>query len=263
MPVLTTEVVANVPQTEGRRYSQYSIILVNNSGYSANVYLVGFSVAGAKDIFAQETFTMPPNGVSIFNYPALIDFAQFIFYESMNRVTVQMFAINENNDYIDIPISPSVARRITSDFRENILLTAAEQAVLSYRRVPSFTLPEQFGAALYAQGVEIISSLPVRYRIIQGGTIDGSFQFFPTPTTAIPADHTALQVNFTCTTVIGGEVVFEGQTYGASEAYFNAIIPFEDNTLANLPEEQPLTLVVSAMDGPDQIFVTFRMLEEW
>ncbi|GIP25926.1 hypothetical protein J23TS9_10560 [Paenibacillus sp. J23TS9] len=263
MPVLTTEIIANVTQTTSRGYSQYTLILVNNCGFTANVYLEGFSVVGTKELFAQETITLLPNGAVIRNYPAFFDFAQFIFYVSMNNVTVQMFAVNENNAYIKIPISPTDSRRITSDFRNNIPLTANEQAVISYQRVPDFTLPEQFGAAVYAQGVEIISSLPVRYKLIQGGTVDGSFQYFPTPTTSIPADSTALQVNFTCTTVTGGQVVYEGQTYGASEAYFNALIPFDDNRLANLPEQQILTLVVSAMDGPDQIYVTFRMYEEW
>ncbi|MED5018093.1 hypothetical protein P9847_12345 [Paenibacillus chibensis] len=263
MPVFSSEVIANVSQAEGRVYTQYSLIFVNNCGYNVNIYFEGFSVSGSKQLFAQETVTMPPNGVFIREYPAFFDFAQFLFYVSMNRVTVQMFAAYANSEYTPISISPTLARRITSDFRNHIMLTASEQAVMSYKRVPDFTLPEQFGAALYAQGVEIISSLPVRYKMVQGGTVDGSFQYFPTPTTDIPTDSTALMVNFTCTTVTGGQVIYEGQTYGASEAYFNAVIPFNDHNLANLPEDQPLTLVVSAMDGSDEIFVTFRMLEEW
>lgn len=264
MPVLTTEVISNVTETGGRPFAQYAIILVNNSGFSANVYLEGISISnGSQTFFAQETVTLPASGAAVRNYPAFFDFAQFIAYASMNQVTVQAFAIDSNHAYTKLPVVPMNFKRITSEFRNNILVTASEQAVLSYRRTSNFALPTQFGAALFAQGVEIISSLPIRYKLVQGGTVNGTFQSFPTPTTNIPTDSTALQVNFTCTTVTGGRVVYEGQTFGASEAFFNAVILFDDNKLADLPEEQPLTLVVSAIDGPDQIFVTFRMFEEW
>lgn len=263
MPVLTSEIIANLPKTTGRPYSQYSLILVNNSEYAANIYIQGFSIAGIKHLFAKETLSMPPNGVVIREFPAVFDFTQFIVYVSMNMVTVQMFAATGTKETYTIPFWPTESHRITSDYRNNILLTTAEQAVMSYRRISTFAIPEQFGAAVYAQGVEIISSMPVRYKLVQGGNVDGSFQYFPTPTTNLPASSTALMVNFTCSAVSGGQVVYEGQTYGASEAYFNAVISFIDNKLANLPEEQCLTLVVSAMDSADQIDVTFRMYEEW
>lgn len=86
---------------------------------------------------------------------------------------------------------------------------------------------------------------------------------YPTPTTAIPVTETALQVNYTCTTVTGGQVLTQGIGSGISGAYQNVAVNLLNQRLDYDLQQVPVTLVVSSLAGADNVAAAFRMSEQW
>ncbi|MEK4325106.1 hypothetical protein MKX70_04350 [Paenibacillus sp. FSL R7-0312] len=104
---------------------------------------------------------------------------------------------------------------------------------------------------------------PIRYKVIAGGSVNGAFVNYPTPTTAIPVTETTLQVNYTCTAVTGGRVITQGIGSGISGAYQNVAMNLVNQQLLHDMQQEPITLVVSSLAGEDNLAATFRMIEQW
>lgn len=125
------------------------------------------------------------------------------------------------------------------------------------------TIPEAVTAEIKTDGLEILASTPIRYKVIAGGSVNGAFVNYPTPTTAIPVTETALQVNYTCTAVTGGRVITQGIGSGISGAYQNVAVNLVNQQLLYDMQQEPITLVVSSLAGEDNLAATFRMSEQW
>ena len=95
-----------------------------------------------------------------------------------------------------------------------------------------------------------------------GGTLNGTFDNYPTATTIIPDSETALLVNNTSTTITGGEVVFQGVTGGGEgNARVLASAQLLDFTL---PENAIVTLAVASLgSATNTVDAVFRVTESW
>lgn len=266
MPAYNTGFVENVIVSGSRRYNQILVLLTNTGTTSGSAFLEGlYTATGVNQHFASEGFNLvsQSNAIRTFSV-ALVDFFDVQIIASIQGISMEVFGISSTGQYTTLPVQELPVRRITADYREDITLTGDDFAALSFRRRSAFTRPRQYAAALLPQSIEILATRPIRYKLVLGGTVDGTYSLFPTPTTQLSETETALTVNYTCTTVTGGEVVYQGQGAGLSGAYTN--IP--EDLLANrllkpLPPDTAITLVVSSLTGTDKVAVTFRMEEQW
>jgi hypothetical protein len=152
--------------------------------------------------------------------------------------------------------------RITSE-RRSVVVGTAGVPVISFQRKPIFpsgsARPNSVSVNL--EGIDIISADDVYFQIIVGGTLDTAFTNFPTATTEIPDNETALLVNNTAATITGGEVVFQGVASGgpgsSKDLATAVLLDFE------LPDEQPVSLVVGTFADTSSISAVFRVTEEW
>ena len=108
--------------------------------------------------------------------------------------------------------------RITSE-RRTVTVGTVGLPVISFQRKPEFpagsSRPNSVSVTL--EGVDIVTDNDIFFQVIVGGTLNGTFTTFPTTTTNIPNNETALLVNNDATTITGGEVVFQGVGAGAPE----------------------------------------------
>ncbi|WP_082232857.1 hypothetical protein [Halobacillus massiliensis] len=154
--------------------------------------------------------------------------------------------------------------RVTSERRQLTGVTSTLTPVISFIRKTEF--PAGSGRAnsieVNLEEINLISSLDIAYQVILGGTVNGTYNNYPTATTNIPNDETGLLVNNNATTITGGEVVFQGITSGGGGA---------DRVTAkallldfNLPTDLPITLAVSNLEGGTAtVRAVFRVTESW
>jgi hypothetical protein len=228
------------------------------------VYLTGLNNdVSPATLFAQELFELNYREVVTKTYNITQNFFQFNVVYTQEQIRVRVFLIDSGGVWVPIPMLPINVNRITSEFRDNIAVTDSDFAAISFRRSPTVTIPEAVTSEIRADGLEILASTPIRYKIIVGGSINGAFANFPTPTTAIPVTETALQVNYTCTAVTGGRVITQGIGSGIAGAYQNVAVNLLNQQLLYDLQEEPVTLVVSSLAGEDNLAATFRMAEQW
>jgi hypothetical protein len=228
------------------------------------VYLTGLNNdVSPATLFAQELFELNYREVVTKTYNITQNFFQFNVVYTQEQIRVRVFLIDSGGAWVPIPMLPINVNRITSEFRDNIAVTDSDFAAISFRRSPTVTIPEAVTSEIRADGLEILASTPIRYKIIVGGSVNGAFANFPTPTTAIPVTETALQVNYTCTAVTGGRVITQGIGSGIAGAYQNVAVNLLNQQLLYDLQEEPVTLVVSSLAGEDNLAATFRMAEQW
>ncbi|WNS41971.1 hypothetical protein [Paenibacillus sp. MMS20-IR301] len=264
MPVLTTNMLTVNPNPGAGPISQAVVKVVNNGTSRGVVYLTGLNNDVSPGLlFAQELFELNYREVISRTYNIVESFFQFNVVYTQEQIRIKVFLIDSAGVWIPVPLERIEVSRITSEFRDNIAVTAADFAAISFRRSPVMTIPEAVTSEIRADGVEILASTPIRYKIIAGGSVNGAFVNYPTPTTAIPVTETALQVNYTCTSVTGGKVIAQGIGSGIAGAYQNVAVNLLDQLLLYDLQEEPLTLVVSSLAGKDTLAAAFSMSEQW
>lgn len=264
MPVLTTNTLTRNSAPGSAAIIQVMIKVVNNETSKAVVYLTGLSNDTAlQGLFAQELFEVNYREVVTKTYAIVNDFFQFNALYTQEQLQVQIFLIDLEGNWIPAELEPLAVSRITSEFRDNISVTADNFAAISFRRSPAIASPEAIAAGIRADGLDLLVSTPVRYMIVAGGTVNGAFVNYPTPATQIPVSQTALQVNYTCTAVTGGRVITQGLGSGIAGAYQNVSVDLNSQLLLYNLQEEPITLVISSLAGEDNVAATFRMSEQW
>ncbi|WP_342563885.1 hypothetical protein NST84_01340 [Paenibacillus sp. FSL R7-0345] len=264
MPVLTSNTLTNSSTSGLGPVSQAVVKVVNNGTARAVVYLTGLNNdASPETLFAQELFQLDYREVITRTYNITQHYFQFNAVYSQENLQVQIFLIDSAGIYHPVKLRPIEISRITSEFRNDIAITSGDFAAISFRRSGTITIPEAAAAELRADSLDILASTPVRYKIMAGGTLNGSFVNFPTPTTPIPVTETALQVNYTCTSITGGRVITQGLGSGIAGAYQNISVSLLSQLLLYDLQEEPITLVISSLAGEDNVAATFRMSEQW
>ncbi|WP_150272410.1 hypothetical protein [Paenibacillus tepidiphilus] len=264
MPVLTTNTLTSHPTGGLAAISQAVVKVANNGPAKAVVYLTGLNNDSSSQIlFAQGLFEVDYREVVSLTYNITQTFFQFNVVSSQEQLQVQIFLVDAAGVWTPVELQRTPVSRMTSEFRDNMAVTTANFAAISFRRNPAVAVPEAVAAEIRPDGFDILASTPIRYMIVAGGTLNGTFVNFPTSTTAIPLNDTALQVNFTCTTVTGGRVITQGLGSGISGAYQSVA----QNLIAQMQlydlQEEPVTLVISSLAGEDTVAATFRMSERW
>ncbi|WP_340020869.1 hypothetical protein MHI24_17820 [Paenibacillus sp. FSL K6-1096] len=264
MPVLTTNMLTKNPTPGAGSISQAVVKIVNNGADQGSLYLTGLNGdVSPETLFAQELFQLGYREVVTRTYNVTHPFFQFNVVYSLEQMRVRIYLVDSSGLWISVPLQPVVLNRITSEFRNNIAVTDSDTAVISFRRSAAVTIPEAVAAEIRPDGLEILASTPIRYKVIAGGTVNGTFVNYPTPTTAIPATETALLVNYTCTAVTGGRVITQGIGSGISGAYQNVALNLLNQQLLYNVQDNPVTLVVSSLAGEDNVAAAFRMAEQW
>lgn len=263
MAVLTTNTITRNPTGVLGPISQAVIKIVNSGTAKTVVYITVLNNdVSPATLFAQELFEVNYREVVSKTYN-ITDFFQFNVLYSQEKLGVQIFLVDSGGKWFPVSLTQLAVSRITSEFRDNIAVTSTDFAAISFRRNGALTIPEGVAADIRPDGVEILASTPIRYKIVAGGTVNGSFVNFPTPTTAFSVNDTALQVNYTCSTVTGGRVITQGLGSGISGAYQDVVVNLLNQQLVYDLQEEPVTLVVSSLAGEDNLAATFRMAEQW
>jgi len=111
--------------------------------------------------------------------------------------------------------------------------------------------------------INLISSAHLAYQVLLGGTINGTFVNYPTANTIIPDSETALLVNNTCTTITGGEVIFQGITSGGGE--LGKVLATAELLNFTLPDNGTVTLAVVRIAGlpTNTVNASFSVTESW
>ncbi|MEK4003231.1 hypothetical protein [Paenibacillus sp. FSL H3-0333] len=264
MPILTTNMLTKNPTPGAGHISQAVVKVVNNGIAQGTVYLTGYNNdVSPSTLFAQELFESNYREVVTKTYNITQNFFQFNISYSQEQVRVRIFLVDSSGLWSPVTLQPMALSRITSEFRNNIPVTSSDTAAISFRRSTTIAVPEAVAAEIVPDGLEILASTPIRYKVIAGGTVNGAFVNYPTPTTAIPVTETALLVNYTCTAVTGGRVLTQGIGSGISGAYQNVAVNLLNQRLAYDLQQVPVTLVVSSLAGEDNVAATFRMSEQW
>ncbi|WP_379145805.1 hypothetical protein [Paenibacillus sp. sgz500992] len=264
MAVLTTNTITRNPTGVLGPISQAVIKIVNSGTAKAVVYITGLNNdVSPATLFAQELFEVNYREVVSKTYNITENFFQFNVLYSQEKLGVQIFLVDSGGKWFPVSLTQLAVSRITSEFRDNIAVTSTDFAAISFRRNGALTIPEGVAAEIRPDGVEILASTPIRYKIVAGGTVNGSFVNFPTPTTDISVNDTALQVNYTCSTVTGGRVITQGLGSGISGAYQDVVVNLLNQQLFYDLQEEAITLVVSSLAGEDNLAATFRMAEQW
>lgn len=156
--------------------------------------------------------------------------------------------------------------RVTSERRTISNVTTTLTPVISFSRKTVFP-----AASARVNSVEvdleeinlIASGADIAYQVLVGGTINGTFVNYPTATTIIPDSETALLVNTTCTTITGGEVVFQGITSGGGGG--TNMLASAELLDFTLPDNAIVTLVVARIAGSatNTVNAVFRVTESW
>ena len=264
MPVLSTNTIINLPVDGTQRINQVVIKIVNNGLASAVCYLTGLSNDSSPQmVIIEELFKLQYRESFSKTYEMVEELFQFNFVYSQEQLKIQVFLVDVDGIWTAVDLEAFAVSRMTSEIRDNVSVTAADYAAISFKRSPDFTIPEGVATEIRPASIDILSKRPVRYMIVAGGTIDGTFENYPTPTTLIPITDTALQVNYTCTTVTGGKVIMQGTGSGISGAYENLGVNLLNERLSYELQDEIITLVVTSLSGSDDLAVTFKMSEQW
>lgn len=265
MPVLNTDVIVNMPLSGSPKYTEAVVNIVNNSNQTMYIYMAGQSIDGAASLFAQIQISLEPAEVFTQAYPTNTYWAfQFIFYMSILIGNVDVTLISADGTMVTAALQPIALRRITSEFQQLTTTPLVGVPSISYRRKSIPPFPQAASATITPQGFDIVATDVFNYQIVLGGAVDGTFVDYPTSSTAIPTDQTDLQVNTSATTITGGQVIFQGMGCGLSGAYQTTTVNlYRNELLANLLDNQNVTLVITSLDVSDNLAITFRMLEQW
>ncbi|MGN7764132.1 hypothetical protein [Paenibacillus sp. 22594] len=264
MPYLFTNTLTSRPTRGLGTISQVVVKVVNNGSSKAVVYITGLNNdVTPETLFAQELFEVNYREVVTKTYNITQIYFQFNAVYSQEQMQIQIFLVDSSGILAPVPLEQLEVSRITSEFRENIAVTTSDFALISFRRNAAVVIPEAVAAEIKPDSLDILASTPVRYKIVAGGTVNGTFVSYPTPTTAIPVTETALQVNYTCTTVTGGRVITQGIGSGIAGAYQNVAAELADQQLQYDLTDEIITLVVSSLAGSDNLAAVFRMSEQW
>lgn len=264
MAVYTTNTLTRLPSGSMQTIVQAVVKIVNSGTADTLVYLTGLNNDNnPESLFAQELLELTGGSVVTRTYNITFNFFQFNVYYSQDLLGVEIFLIDTAGVYQRVDMKRVDLSRITSEFRDNLEVTDTPFAAISFRRSPTLTVPEAVASQLQPDGVQILASTPIRYSLVAGGTVNGTFVSYPTPTTIIPTNATALQVNYTCTAVTGGRVITQGIGSGIAGAYQSVTLNLRSEQLSYSLREEPLTLVVSSLAGADSVAAVFRMAEQW
>ena len=155
--------------------------------------------------------------------------------------------------------------RVTSERRTITDVTTTLTPVISFTRKAVF--PAGSGRTnsvkVELEEINIISTADLGYQLILDGTVNGAFVNYPTPTTIIPDNETALLVNRTSTTITGGQVVLQGVTTGASVN--TRVLATAELLSFNLPINATITLAVVRIAGSpsNTVDASFSVVESW
>ncbi|WP_223701152.1 hypothetical protein [Sutcliffiella deserti] len=153
--------------------------------------------------------------------------------------------------------------RVTSE-RRSFTATTTLAPVISFQRKAIFPAgsgrPNSVNVTL--EGLDLLSGSDIYYQVILGSTINGAFVNFPTATTNIPNDETALLVNNNSTSFTTlGQVVFQGLAAG-NQGNTRSLTTGSLLDLI-LADDQIITLAVATFSGTSAIQAAFRVSEEW
>lgn len=264
MPVLSTNTIMNLPVNGIQRINQVVINIVNNGLDNSICYLTGLSNADSpQTVIIEELFAVQYQEFITRTFEIVDELFQFNFVYSQTQMKIQVFLVDVDDVWTEVDLEAFAVSRITSEIRDNVSVTAADFAAISFKRSSIFTISAGIAAEIRPTSLDILSKRPVRYMIVAGGAVDGTFENYPTPTTQIPITGTALQVNYTCTTLTGGKVIMQGTGSGISGAYENLSVNLLNERLSHDMDDEIITLVVSSLSGSDDLAVTFKMSEQW
>jgi hypothetical protein len=155
--------------------------------------------------------------------------------------------------------------RVTSERRTITDVTTTLTPVISFTRKAEFPAGSARANSVEVslEEINIISSADIAYQVLLGGTLDGSFENYPTVTTIIPDSETALLVNRTSTTITGGEVVFQGVTSGGGGG--TRVLATAELLDFTVPIDEVITLAVVRIAGSptNTVNAVFRVTESW
>lgn len=264
MPVLSTNTIINLPVGGIRRINQMVIRAVNNGVAGAVCYITGLSnSSNPQTLFIEELFVLQYRETYNKTYPIVEEFFQLNLVYSQEMMQIEVFLVDVDGKWLPVQLEALRVDRITTEIRDNVPVTSDHYAAISFRRSSDFTTPQGLAAEIRPISLNILSKRPVHYMVIAGGILDGVFEHYPTPTTAIPVTDTALLVNYSCTTITGGKVIMQGTGSGFSGAYKNLAVNLLNERLSYELENEPVTLVVSSLTGEDNLAITFNMSEGW
>lgn len=266
MPTITTGNIINIKVQEKRPYVQVFVKVINNNTSSGICYLKGLvNSENQQAAFSEDLFFIDAGDIITRTYEVTYDHFQINAIYSTAEIEVVFYGIDADGLYIPIRTEEVNVSRITSEIRSIKSMTRVDNyAVISFRKNLSFTNPNGVAASVYVEGLDLLTRNPVRYTLVQGGTIDGSFIHYPTATTHIPAEETVLEVNNTCSVVTNGRVVTQGTMTGIAGAFTKTSVHLiKEGVLLCLEDGDSLTLVIDSLMEEIDVVVTLRMLEQW
>lgn len=213
---------------------------------------------GAQDVVTVHRYT--PSGQT-----SIIDPNQPLRAEVDNGGTEAAFDLFVGGRQYNIIGKYKTVNRVTSERRTVNNVGTTLIPVISFTRKAVFPAssarPNSVSVSL--EKVSIISTADLSFQILLGGTIDGTYANYPTPTTIIPDSETALLVNTTCTTITGGEVIFQGLTSGTANN--NRVLASQALLDFELPIGETVTLAVVRIAGNpvNTVYSSFSVIESW
>ncbi|MCE3198294.1 hypothetical protein [Paenibacillus sonchi] len=132
MPYLTTNTLTSRPTRGLGIISQVIIKAVNNGSSKA----------------VQELFEVNYREVVTKIYNITQTYFQFNAVYSQEQTQIQIFLVDSAGVLSQVALEQLEVSRITSEFRENIAVTASDFALISYRRNPAIVIPEAVAAEI-------------------------------------------------------------------------------------------------------------------
>lgn len=154
--------------------------------------------------------------------------------------------------------------RITSERRGPISVSTTPYPLISFQRKTIF--PAGSGRTnsvnIRITGLDILSNGDVAFIIYVGGQVNSTFVNFPTATTNIPDNETALLVNSTSTSITTlGQVVYQGLATGGQGR--STALSASDGIDIVLPDDSIVTLAAATFSGSATVTSSFRLQENW
>ncbi|MFC7373100.1 hypothetical protein ACFQPF_15780 [Fictibacillus iocasae] len=151
--------------------------------------------------------------------------------------------------------------RITSE-RRSVTVETEYFPILAFRRKTTFPpgTRRPNTVTLRLEGVDLAPTAPMFYEIRIGADVDGVYEPFPTRTTLIQPNETALEVNNNCTEVNGGYVAFQGLSAGGGSP---RVLTSQDLQDLVIPFNVSIVLVGATFSGQSTVNAVLRIREEW
>lgn len=157
--------------------------------------------------------------------------------------------------------------RITSERRTVTNVTSTLVPLISFNRKPVFPAgsARPNSVQINLEAVEILTDADLAFQILVGGTVNGTFVNFPTATTNIPTNETALLVNTTATSITGGEVVYQGLAAAGVSEETSRVLVSQELLDFEVPDNLIVTLAVATLGagGSNTVTAVFRVTENW